>query len=140
MPVALDVRVERLPGELEAAVYFVCAEGLANVAKYASASRARLEVAARDGRVTVVVADDGIGGADTTRGTGLQGLADRVEALGGTLGVASPAGGGTRLAAEIPLGGEALLTAATWRRRSAASRWPSRRARAGARRARPAAR
>jgi signal transduction histidine kinase len=108
VPVALDVRVERLPGELEAAVYFVCAEGLANVAKYASASSARLEVASREGRVTAVVADDGIGGADMARGTGLQGLADRVEALGGTLSVSSPPGGGTRLAADIPLGGEAL--------------------------------
>ncbi|HKP20938.1 MAG TPA: hypothetical protein VJT68_05445, partial [Thermoleophilaceae bacterium] len=106
--VELDVRVERLPGELEAAVYFVCAEGLANVAKYASASTARLQVAAQGTRLTAVVVDDGIGGADMTRGTGLQGLADRVEALGGTLSVSSPAGGGTRLAAAIPLGGEAL--------------------------------
>lgn len=107
VPVALDVRVERLPDEIEATVYFVCAEALANVAKYASASRVRLEVAARDGRLAVVVADDGIGGANASRGTGLQGLADRVEALGGTLKVVSPPGKGTRLTAEIQLGDEA---------------------------------
>jgi signal transduction histidine kinase len=102
-PVELDVRVERLSDELGATVYFVCAEALANVAKYASASRTTLEVMAQDGRLVVVVADDGIGGADATRGTGLQGLADRVEALGGRLEVVSPPGGGTRLAAAIPL-------------------------------------
>ena len=107
VPVELDVRVERLPDELEATVYFVCAEALVNIAKYASASCARLEVAAREGRVIAVVADDGIGGAAASPGTGLQGLADRVEALGGTLHVESPAGSGTRLAAVIPLGGEA---------------------------------
>ena len=104
--VELDVRVERLATEIEATVYFVCAEALANVAKYASASRVELSVTIRDGRLTVVVADDGVGGADPTRGTGLQGLADRVEALGGTLNVASAVGAGTRLAAEIPVGGE----------------------------------
>ena len=110
VPVAveLDVRVGRLPQALEATVYFVCAEGLANVAKYAPAARAELHVAALDGRLVVAVADDGSGGADASRGTGLQGLADRVEALGGTLRLASPAGKGTRLTAEIPLGGEAL--------------------------------
>ena len=107
VPVELDVRVERLPDELEATVYFVCAEALVNIAKYASASCARLEVAAREGLVIAVVADDGIGGAAASPGTGLQGLADRVEALGGTLHVESPAGSGTRLAAVIPLGGEA---------------------------------
>jgi signal transduction histidine kinase len=85
----------------------MCAEGLANVAKYSSASRVHLEVAIRAGRVTVVIADDGIGGADSSRGTGLQGLADRVEALGGALSVESPTGKGTRLAARIPLGDEA---------------------------------
>ena len=107
VPVAVDVGVERLPPELAATVYFVCAEALANVAKYASASSARIEVIAGDGRVRVVVADDGVGGADPTRGSGLQGLADRVEAVGGTLTTTSPPGRGTRLAAELPLGGEA---------------------------------
>ena len=105
--VELDVRVGRLGAELEAAVYFVCAEALANVAKHASATRARLEVGVTDGRLRATVADDGAGGADPSRGTGLQGLADRVEALGGNLRITSPAGSGTRLAAEIPLDGEA---------------------------------
>jgi signal transduction histidine kinase len=108
LPVEVDVRAGRLSPEVEAAVYFVCAEGLANVAKYASAARVELTVEASDGHVSVLVADDGAGGADMARGTGLQGLADRVEALGGRLVVASPRGRGTRLAAEIPLGGEAL--------------------------------
>lgn len=107
IPVQLEVRVGRLPDDLEATVYFVCAEALANVAKYASASRAELRVTASDGRLSVVVADDGVGGADASRGTGLRGLADRVEALGGVLSVKSPVGHGTRLVAEIPLGDEA---------------------------------
>jgi signal transduction histidine kinase len=64
-------------------------------------------VTTRDGRVTVAIEDDGRGGADPTRGTGLRGLADRLEALGGTLELESPVGRGTRLAAEIPIGGEA---------------------------------
>jgi signal transduction histidine kinase len=107
VPVQVDVRVEHVPDEIAATVYFVCAEALANVAKYASAARATIEVAARNGRLRVEIADDGVGGADSSRGTGLQGLADRVEALGGALKVASPRGRGTRLAADIPLGDEA---------------------------------
>jgi hypothetical protein len=107
VPVAVDVRVGRLPAAVEATVYYVCAEALANVAKYAQAATARLEVTADDGRVRLLVADDGVGGADPARGTGLQGLADRVAALGGTLAIASPLGSGTRLTAEVPLGGEA---------------------------------
>ncbi len=107
VPVDLQVRVGRLTAELEATIYYVCAEALANVAKYASATSARIEVTADDGRARVVVADDGVGGADRARGTGLQGLADRVEAVGGVLEITSPPGSGTRLAAEIPLGGEA---------------------------------
>jgi hypothetical protein len=107
VPVELDVAAGRVPAELEATIYFMCAEALANVAKYASASSARVEVVAGDGRVRIVVADDGVGGADRARGTGLQGMADRVEAVGGVLTVTSPPGSGTRLAADIPLGGEA---------------------------------
>jgi signal transduction histidine kinase len=95
-----------LPAEVEAVAYFLCSEALANIAKHASASRVSVSVATGDGRVRIEVEDDGLGGADPARGTGLRGLADRVEALGGTLHVESPAGGGTRLAAEIPLGGE----------------------------------
>ena len=86
---------ERLPDEVEVTIYFVCAEALANVAKYASASRAKLSVEADRRPGSLRIADDGIGGADRARGTGLQGLADRVETLGGTLRLASPPGEGT---------------------------------------------
>jgi signal transduction histidine kinase len=102
--IAPDVR---LPPEVEAVAYFLCSEALANIAKHASASRVSLSVIAGDGGVRIEVADDGLGGADPARGTGLRGLADRVEALEGTFHVESPAGLGTRLTAEIPLGGEA---------------------------------
>jgi signal transduction histidine kinase len=98
----------RLPAEVEAVVYFLCSEALANVAKHASASRVSVSVTTGDRRVRIEVEDDGLGGADPARGTGLRGLGDRVEALGGTLHVESPVGGGTRLAAEIPLDGEAV--------------------------------
>ena len=103
LPVEVVVSEERLSAEVEAAVYFVCSEGLANVAKYASASRATATVSVGHGAVRVEVADDGVGGADMTRGTGLRGLADRVEALGGRLRVESPHGAGTRMVAQIPL-------------------------------------
>jgi signal transduction histidine kinase len=96
---------ERLPGNVESAAYFVVSEALANVAKYAQASEAAVAVRRADGRVIVDVSDDGIGGADLTRGSGLRGLADRVAALDGTLALESPAGGGTHLHAEIPCGG-----------------------------------
>jgi signal transduction histidine kinase len=105
--VELAISAEGLPSAVEAAVYFVCSEAIANVVKYASASRVVVSVSADDGMVSVAVQDDGIGGADLGRGSGLRGLADRVEALGGTLGVVSPPGGGTRLAAQIPLPAEA---------------------------------
>ncbi|MET0201170.1 MAG: PAS domain S-box protein, partial [Gaiellaceae bacterium] len=102
------VEVEALPGErlpeaIEAAVYYVVSEALVNVARYANASRATLSVAPTDGRVIVEVSDDGVGGADATKGTGLRGLADRVEALDGRLRVDSSAHSGTHLRAEIPL-------------------------------------
>jgi signal transduction histidine kinase len=87
--------------------YFVCAEALANVAKHAAATRVAVAVTARDGRVRVEIEDDGVGDVDLGRGSGLRGLADRVETVGGRLQVASAPGQGTRLAAEIPLGGEA---------------------------------
>ena len=107
IPVEVVAHAEPLPGEIEAAAYFVCSEALANVAKYASASHAWVSVSAEDGRVIVKVADDGRGGAVIGRGSGLRGLADRVEALGGTLRLDSPPGNGTRLAVELPLPGEA---------------------------------
>jgi PAS domain S-box-containing protein len=94
---------ERLPGPVEAAAYYLIAEALTNVAKYAQASAVRVRVAAEDGRVLVEVADDGVGGADPAAGSGLRGLADRVEALGGSLVVESAAGAGTVLRAEIPV-------------------------------------
>jgi signal transduction histidine kinase len=93
---------------VEAAAYFVCAEALANVTKYAFASTVTVSVTADDTAVAVIVEDDGVGGADPARGSGLRGLADRIGTLGGTLGIESDAGHGTRLTAEIPLGGEAL--------------------------------
>jgi signal transduction histidine kinase len=97
-----DVPAERLPAPVEAAAYYLIAEALTNVAKYAAASSVRVNVTARDSIVVVEVADDGAGGADPAAGSGLRGLADRVEALGGTLEVVSPPGAGTALRAEIP--------------------------------------
>ena len=78
-------------------------EALQNVAKYAHATRAAVSVRRSGGRVLVEVSDDGVGGADPTRGSGLRGLTDRVAALDGTIAVESPVGRGTRLRAEIPL-------------------------------------
>jgi signal transduction histidine kinase len=102
LPVELAVAVGRLAPTVEAAVYFLCSEALANAAKYAEAARMTIDVAESNGFVLVAIADDGIGGADASRGSGLRGLADRVEALGGQLSVRSPMGGGTRLDAAIP--------------------------------------
>jgi signal transduction histidine kinase len=103
VPVRLTVNVaSRLPEALEVAAYYLVSEGLANVGKYARATSATVEVTRRSDDVLVEVVDDGIGGADESQGSGLRGLADRVEALGGRLRVWSPAGGGTRIRAEIP--------------------------------------
>ena len=107
VPVKLAPPAGRFPREIEAAVYFVCSEALANVVKYASASVVSISVPARDGCVLVEVADDGVGGADPALGSGIRGLTDRAEALGGTLRVDSPPGRGTRLHAEFPLDGRA---------------------------------
>jgi signal transduction histidine kinase len=93
---------ERLAGPVEAAAYYVVAESITNVAKYAQASHATVSVRRSNGRATVTVEDDGIGGADPTRGSGLRGLADRLEALDGRLEVQSSAASGTRISAEIP--------------------------------------
>jgi signal transduction histidine kinase len=108
-PVRVQVAVPdaKLPDDIEVAVYFVCSEALANVAKYARASGVTVSVDARNGRVFVEVADDGAGGAVIGAGSGLRGLADRVEALGGELRLSSPPGGGTRVAVELPLAGSA---------------------------------
>jgi signal transduction histidine kinase len=102
VPVTIVAPTERLPAAAEAAGYFLCSEALANVAKYARASRATIRVTAENELFTVEVSDDGVGGADPSAGSGLRGLADRVEALGGQLVVESPRGRGTRLVARLP--------------------------------------
>ncbi len=103
-PVEVEAPREPLGPAVEAAAYYVVSEALTNIAKYAHATSARVSVReTTDGTVIVEVADDGIGGADPTIGTGLRGLSDRVSALDGTLTVVSPQGGGTRIVAEIPL-------------------------------------
>ena len=102
VPVQTRVPEERLPPTVEAAVYYVCSEALTNVAKHSMASRAGVRVERRADLVAVEVTDDGVGGADPA-GSGLRGLADRVEALQGRLHIESPLGGGTRLLAELPL-------------------------------------
>ena len=103
--VELDLTAERFPAAVEAAAYYVVSEALANVVKYAGASRVDVRVSAEAGRLLVVeVADDGAGGADPQVGTGLDGLADRVAALDGSFELESPPGQGTRIRASIPLG------------------------------------
>jgi signal transduction histidine kinase len=108
LPVEVEVCGGRLPAAVEAASYYVVAEALTNVAKYAGASSARVRIGRENGRVVIEVADDGSGGADPTQGSGLRGLADRVAALDGTLSIESPDGGGTSVRAEIPLTGGVL--------------------------------
>jgi PAS domain S-box-containing protein len=105
IPVDIDVPDDRFPPAIEAAAYYVTAEALANVAKYAGATGAQVHVAedGEAGAIVIEVVDDGIGGADPARGSGLEGLEDRVEALDGTFDVASPPGGGTRIRATIPM-------------------------------------
>jgi PAS domain S-box-containing protein len=105
-PLDVELDVTDAPIETNAAVaaYYIVSESLNNVAKYAGASRAAVRVRETGERLVVVVEDDGQGGANMDGGTGLRGLVDRVAALDGTLEVASPTGGGTRLRAELPLG------------------------------------
>ncbi|HET9851847.1 MAG TPA: histidine kinase [Candidatus Limnocylindrales bacterium] len=105
-PLPVDAEVElpgRLPRPIESTLYFVVAEGLANVARHAGATRATIRISLASGTVRAEVADDGRGGAGAERGSGIQGLADRVGALGGTLRVDSLPGHGTTLSAELPL-------------------------------------
>src|SRR6476659_605323 len=107
---AVPVRVTavpegRLPSPVEAAAYYIVAEAVTNVAKYADASLVTVAVRPDGDRMVVEVVDDGVGGADPAAGTGLRGIADRVEALHGRLEISSPAGSGTRLTAEIPVDG-----------------------------------
>ncbi|HET8872474.1 MAG TPA: GAF domain-containing protein [Gaiellaceae bacterium] len=104
IPVELDAGIEgRLPEPVEVAAYYVVSEALTNAAKYAAASVVYVAVEARHGKLRVVVEDDGIGGADPAGGSGLQGLKDRAEAIGGTMSLESPAGSGTSLRVELPL-------------------------------------
>jgi signal transduction histidine kinase len=104
VPVEVDVQASGpLPPAIETAVYFVVAESLTNVAKYARAGHAAVPVEHRDGAVAVEVADDCAGGADPAGGSGLRGLQDRVGALDGRIELESPPGGGTRVRAEIPV-------------------------------------
>ncbi|HEX5618089.1 MAG TPA: sensor histidine kinase [Solirubrobacteraceae bacterium] len=105
-PVPVDVSgvpEEPLPRAVEAAVYFVTAEVLTNVAKYAHADCASVNLAVDDGSVFLQITDDGVGGAEVSGGTGLSGLCDRVEALDGTIDIESPPGGGTAVRVQIPL-------------------------------------
>jgi signal transduction histidine kinase len=105
VPVTLEADgEERLARPVESAAYFVVSEALANVAKYSRATRASVSVQRANGHVTIDVADDGVGGADASKGSGLRGLEDRLAALDGTLTLESPAGRGTRLRAKIPCG------------------------------------
>ena len=102
--VQLDLRTgRRLPGHVEVAAYYAVAEALANAAKHAHASAVHVELGIPDAILQLAIRDDGIGGADPARGSGLTGLSDRIEAVGGTLQVTSPTGGGTTLLIEIPL-------------------------------------
>ena len=104
-PVPVEFRAavpERLDATIEAAAYFVVSEALTNVAKYAQATSARVDLELAGGTLVVSIADDGVGGADPGLGSGLRGLVDRVQAVGGRLDVSSPPGRGTRLRAELP--------------------------------------
>jgi GAF domain-containing protein len=112
IPVDLELAADvRLAEPIEVAAYFVASEALANAAKHSQASRIDVSVEQRDGRLRLSVRDDGIGGADAARGSGLVGLTDRVEALGGSLRVSSRPGEGTQVTAELPL--EPRLSPAT---------------------------
>jgi signal transduction histidine kinase len=104
IPVDMDVRIDgRLPEPVEVGAYYVVSEMLTNAAKHARASVVEVAAEASGGRLRVRVRDDGVGGADPLRGSGLVGLKDRIEALGGTFSMQSPAGGGTTLSCELPV-------------------------------------
>ena len=105
-PLRVDTDIDlprRLPEPVEACGYFVCSEALANAAKHAAAERATIHARHRDGRLALEVRDDGVGGASIEGGSGLRGLRDRVESLGGSLEIVSPHGSGTRVSATIPV-------------------------------------
>jgi signal transduction histidine kinase len=102
-PVHVEATEQPLPAAIAAGAYFVASEGVTNAAKHAGAETVWITAAHVDGNLVVEVADDGAGGADISAGSGLRGLADRVEALGGSLVLSARQDGGTRLRAEIPL-------------------------------------
>jgi signal transduction histidine kinase len=104
VPVGMDVDVAgRLPERVEVAAYYVISEALANVAKHAGATEVSVSVSATEPALEISVVDDGVGGADPDRGSGLIGIIDRVEALGGTVRIVSPPGQGTEMCASLPL-------------------------------------
>jgi signal transduction histidine kinase len=109
IPVEVVASLYRLPPVIETAAFFVCSEALANAAKHAEAESVTVNITSADGRATIEVSDDGTGGADPALGSGLHGLADRVEALGGSLSVESPQGRGTRVRAAFPVEAAATL-------------------------------
>ena len=102
-PVQIDASANRYPPTVEAAAYFVAAEALTNVDRYAAATRAVVTVTTDEHQLLIEITDDGVGGADQAKGSGLSGLDDRVAALGGELTVSSPTGRGTTVRASIPL-------------------------------------
>jgi PAS domain S-box-containing protein len=103
VPVALDIAIDgRLPETVEIAAYYVVSEALTNVAKHAQASQVKVSARAEESSLQIVIRDDGVGGADARKGSGLSGLADRVEAVGGRLQITSHVGGGTSVRVEIP--------------------------------------
>ena len=104
VPVDLDLTADaRFPEPVEVAAYYVASEALANAMKHAQASRVEMSLTVRDGSLLLSIRDDGIGGADPARGSGLAGLTDRVEALGGSIHVRSAAGAGTHVIVDLPL-------------------------------------
>jgi signal transduction histidine kinase len=105
IPVSLDVAItQRPPAAVESAAYFVVQEALTNVARHAMATKAFVSIARAGDRLVIEVRDDGVGGADATKGTGLAGLRDRVAGLGGSIYVISPPGGPTTISVELPCG------------------------------------
>jgi signal transduction histidine kinase len=103
MPVTIDVQADALPEQIELAAYFIASESLTNASKYAGATAVVIRVVRNEDSVAVEIADDGCGGADAESGSGLHGLADRIDALGGSFEVDSPPGVGTRVSARLPL-------------------------------------
>jgi signal transduction histidine kinase len=103
LPVELRVTRQRVAPAVETAIYFTVAEALTNVARHAQATHAAVTIEIEEGTLTALIDDDGVGGASTGRGTGLRGLADRLDALGGTLSIDSPRGGPTRIRACAPV-------------------------------------